>query len=104
MSIWPVWSPVSYTHLDVYKRQDYVRQSVRRVVVKPYLNASSDLSAWFLDQQVERFVESGIEHGESNSSLALSPNALRDLLDRFNRAVGPLESPTVVITLSLIHI
>ena len=35
---------------------DYVRQSVRRVVVKPYLNASSDLSAWFLDQQVERFV------------------------------------------------
>ena len=79
---------------------DYVRQSVRRVVVKPYLNASSDLSAWFLDQQVERFVESGIEHGESNSSLALSPNALRDLLDRFNRAVGPLESPTVVITSS----
>jgi len=79
---------------------DYVRQSVRRVVVKPYLNASSDLSAWFLDQQVERFVENGIEHGESNSSLALSPNALRDLLDRFNRAVGPLESPTVVITSS----
>jgi flagellar biosynthesis protein FlhA len=77
---------------------DYVRQSIRRVVVKPYLNASSDLSAWFLDQQIERFVESGVEHGESNSSLALAPNALRDLLDRFNRAVGPLESPTVVIT------
>jgi flagellar biosynthesis protein FlhA len=79
---------------------DYVRQSIRRVVVKPYLNANSDLSAWFLDQQVERFVESGVEHGESNSSLALSPNALRDLLDRFNRAVGPLESPAVAITSS----
>jgi len=79
---------------------DYVRQSIRRVVVKPYLNANSDLSAWFLDQQVERFVESGVEHGESNSSLALSPNALRDLLDRFNRAMGPLESPTVAITSS----
>ena len=79
---------------------DYVRQSIRRVVVKPYLNANSDLSAWFLDQQIERFVESGVEHGESNSSLALSPNALRDLLDRFNRAMGPLESPTVAITSS----
>ena len=79
---------------------DYVRQSIRRVVVKPYLSPNKDLSAWFLDPQVERFVESGVEHGESNSSLALSPNALRDLLERFNRAVGPLESPNVVITSS----
>jgi flagellar biosynthesis protein FlhA len=79
---------------------DYVRQSIRRSVVKPYLSGSSDLSAWFLDQQIERFVESGIEHGESNSSLALAPQALRDLLDRFTRGMGPLESPAVVITSS----
>jgi len=79
---------------------DYVRQSIRRSVVKPYLSGSNDLSAWFLDQQIERFVESGIEHGESNSSLALAPQALRDLLDRFARAVGPIESPAVVITSS----
>ena len=68
---------------------DYVRQSIRRVVVKPYLNANGDLPAWFLDPQLERFVEDGVEHGESNSSLALAPNALRDLLDRLNRGVGP---------------
>jgi flagellar biosynthesis protein FlhA len=79
---------------------DYVRQSIRRTVVKPYLIGANDLSSWFLDQQIERFVESGIEHGESNSSLALAPQALRDLIDRFTRAVGPLESPTVVITSS----
>jgi len=79
---------------------DYVRQSIRRVVVKPYLNANGDLPAWFLDQPIERVVESGIEQGESNSSLALAPNVLRDLLDRMQRAVGPLESPTVVITAS----
>ena len=52
---------------------DYVRQAIRRVVVKPYLNANGDLPAWFLEPQVERFVESGVEHGESNSSLALAP-------------------------------
>src|SRR5580698_4430351 len=50
---------------------DYVRQSIRRVVVKPYLNASGDLPAYFLEQQLERFVEGGVEHGESNSSLGL---------------------------------
>jgi flagellar biosynthesis protein FlhA len=79
---------------------DYVRQSIRRTVVRPYLGGSNDLSAWFPDQQIERFVEGGVEHGESNSSLALPPQALRDLLDRFTRAVGPLESPSVVITSS----
>jgi flagellar biosynthesis protein FlhA len=79
---------------------DYVRQAIRRVVVKPYLNANGDLPAWFLEPEVERFVESGVEHGESNSSLALAPNALRDLLERLNRAVGPLESPVVAIVSS----
>jgi flagellar biosynthesis protein FlhA len=79
---------------------DYVRQSIRRVVVKPYLNANGDLPAYFLDQPLERFAEGGVEHGESNSSLALAPNALRDLLDRLSRGVGPLESATIAITSS----
>jgi len=79
---------------------DYVRQSIRRVVVRPYLNQSGDLPAWFLDQPIERIVEAGVEHGESNSSLALAPGALRDLLERLQRAVGTPESPVVVITAS----
>ncbi len=40
---------------------DYVRQSIRRVVVKPYLNANGDLPAYFLDPQLERFAEGGVE-------------------------------------------
>jgi flagellar biosynthesis protein FlhA len=79
---------------------DYVRQSIRRVVVKPYLNAAGELPAYFLETQLERFAEGGVEHGETNSSLALAPHALRDLLDRLSRGVGPLESPAVVITSS----
>jgi flagellar biosynthesis component FlhA len=79
---------------------DYVRQSIRRVVVKPYLNASGELAAWFVDQPLERLVEGGVEHGESNSSLALAPNVLRDLLERIQRAVGPADSPLVAITSS----
>ena len=79
---------------------EYVRQAIRRVVVKPYLNANGDLAAWFLDQPIERIVESGVEHGESNSSLALAPNVMKDLLERIQRAVGQLESPVVVIAAS----
>jgi len=77
---------------------DYVRQAIRRVVVRPYLSMNGELPAWFLDQPIERIVESGVEHGESNSSLALAPGALRDLLERLQRAVGTPESPVVVIT------
>ena len=77
---------------------DYVRQAIRRVVVRPYLSMNGELPAWFLDQPIERIVESGVEHGESNSSLALAPGALRDLLERLQRAVGTPESPGVVIT------
>ncbi len=79
---------------------DYVRQAIRRAVVKPYLNGNGDLPAWFIDNQIERFVESGVEHGESNSSLGLAPQALRDLLDRFSRGIGTMESVTAVITSS----
>jgi flagellar biosynthesis protein FlhA len=79
---------------------DYVRQSIRRVVVKPYLNAHGDLPAYFLDPQLERFAEAGVENGESNSSFALAPNALRDLLDRLSRGVGRLDSAVAVITSS----
>ena len=79
---------------------EFVRQAIRRVVVKPYLNAHGDVPAWFLDQPLERVVESGVEHGENNSTLGLSPAVLRDLIDRITRAVGPLESPVAVVTSS----
>ena len=76
---------------------DYVRQSIRRVVVRPYLNSNGDLPVWFLDQPLERIAEGGVEHGESNSSLVLAPGTLRDVMDRIARTVGPVESPTAVV-------
>jgi flagellar biosynthesis protein FlhA len=79
---------------------DFVRQSIRRVVVKSYLNANGDLPAWFLDTSVERVVESGVDHGENNSTLGLSPAVLSDLIGRITRAIGPLESPVAIVTSS----
>jgi len=79
---------------------EYTRQMIRRLVVKPYLNASGDLAAWFLDPAIERTVEAAVEHGEQASHLALAPQAIRDILDRLARKVGPPEGPLVVVTSS----
>jgi flagellar biosynthesis protein FlhA len=79
---------------------DYVRQSIRRVIAQPFLNGRGEMPAWFLDPQLEHLVESGVEQGENASSLALPPAALRDLIDRFHRAIGLIESPVAVIVSS----
>ena len=52
---------------------EYVRQAIRRTVVKPYLNRSGELPAYFLDPAIEQAVESAVEHGEQNSHLNLAP-------------------------------
>jgi flagellar biosynthesis protein FlhA len=79
---------------------EYVRQAVRRMVVQPYLNPGGDLPAHFLDPNLERSVENAVEHGEFASHLNLSPQAIRDLLDRLQRAVGTPESPVVAVVSS----
>ncbi len=79
---------------------EYVRQAVRRMVIKPYLNASGDLPAYFLDPGLERTVEAAVEHGEFGSHLNLSPQAIRDALDRLQRVVGTPESPVVAVVSS----
>ena len=67
---------------------EYVRQALRRTVVKPYLNAAGDLPAYLLDPQLEQSVESTVQHGEQNSHVTLAPNAIRDLLQRITAKVG----------------
>ena len=79
---------------------EYVRQAIRRAVVKPYLNRAGDLPAWFLDPAIEQAVESAVEHGEQNSHLTLAPQAIRDILNRIATRVASPETPVVAITSS----
>jgi flagellar biosynthesis protein FlhA len=76
---------------------EYVRQAMRRLVVKPYLNASGELPAYVLDASTEQAVESAIEHGEQNSHLNLSPAAIRDVVRRIGLKTGNPETPVAVI-------
>jgi len=77
---------------------EYVRQTIRRTVVKPYLTRSGELPVWFLDPVIEQTIEAAVEHGEQNSHVNLPPQALRDILNRIaSRVVSP-EAPVAAIT------
>jgi flagellar biosynthesis protein FlhA len=54
---------------------EYVRQALRRSVVKPYVNRMGELPAWFVDPSIEQAVEAAVEHGEQNSHIAIAPQA-----------------------------
>ena len=77
---------------------EYVRQAIRRTVVRPYLNSSGDLPAYFVDAAIEQSVESGVQHGEQNSHLNLAPQTIRDILSRIEQKVGSPETAVVAVT------
>jgi len=79
---------------------EYVRQSIRRAVVKPYLNRTGELPAWFLDPAIEQAVESATEHGEQNSHLALAPQTIREILNRISARVNQPEAAMAAVTSS----
>jgi flagellar biosynthesis protein FlhA len=79
---------------------EYVRQSIRRTLVKPYLNAAGDLPAFLLDPALEQIVEAAVEHGEQNSHLTLSPPAIRDVLHRIGLKVGTPDAPVAILASS----
>ncbi|HEX3877950.1 MAG TPA: flagellar biosynthesis protein FlhA [Bryobacteraceae bacterium] len=79
---------------------EYVRQTLRRGIVKPYLGRTGELPAWFVDPAIEHAIESSVEHGEQNSHLTLAPQAIRDVLNRISARIAVAESPIAVITSS----
>jgi flagellar biosynthesis protein FlhA len=82
---------------------EYVRQSIRRTVVKPYLNRQGDLPAYFIDAGIERAIESKIDHGDQNSLLTASPEMIRDVVTRFERTIPKPEGPVVILVSSVVR-
>jgi flagellar biosynthesis protein FlhA len=79
---------------------EYVRQAIRRTVIKPYLNVRGDLPAYFLAPAIEHAVEAAIEHGELTSHLNLAPQNIRDVVDRIEKVTGRPESAVVALVSS----
>ncbi len=79
---------------------EYSRQAIRRMLVKPFLNPSGDLPAFFVDSQVEQTIEKAIEYNEQSSHINLAPQKIREILDKVTRAAGAGDSPMAVVTSS----
>jgi len=79
---------------------EYARQAIRRLLVKPYLNASGELPAFFVDSQIEQSIEVAIQYNENSSHLNLPPQRLREILDRVASSVGVTDSPVAAVTSS----
>jgi flagellar biosynthesis protein FlhA len=79
---------------------EYARQAVRRLLVKPYLNAAGELPAFFVDSQIEQSIESAIQYNENSSHLNLAPQRLREIVDCVMRSAGGADSPMAAVTSS----
>ena len=79
---------------------EFVRQALRRIVVKPYLDAQGNLPGYLIDPSLEQIVESSVQHGEQNSHATLAPPSIRDLLQKVNQKVGAPETPVLAIVSS----
>ena len=77
---------------------EYVRQNIRRTLVKPYLSPTGELRVYFTDLGVEQMVEGTVEHGEQNSVAALAPQMMRDIVGKLQQKIDRPETPFVVVT------
>jgi flagellar biosynthesis protein FlhA len=79
---------------------EFVRQAIRRSVVRPHLNTGGQLAAYLLDPALEQALESALEHGENGSQINLAPSRIRELVDRIGRVIGAADSGAVLLTSS----
>ena len=77
---------------------EYVRQSIRRMVVRPYLNSANELHACLIDPAIEAVIESAIEHTETNSAMNLAPKRIHEIVDRIRTVIGSAEGPVITLT------
>jgi flagellar biosynthesis protein FlhA len=79
---------------------EFVRQSMRRSIVRPFVSANGDLTAYFVDGEVEKKLEGATEHGELNSHLNLAPQEIRALIDKFQRTFPVAQANSTILTSS----
>jgi flagellar biosynthesis protein FlhA len=100
VSILEALSEAAGTTKNAVLLTEYTRQSIRRTVVKPYLNQKGELPAFLLEASTEQSIESAVQHSEQNSILVLAPASIRELAERMERKLERREVPTVVLVSS----
>ena len=65
---------------------EYVRQAMRRSLVRPLLDRSGQLAVYLLDAALERAAEEAVQHGEHTSHVNLHPQKVSELLAAASQA------------------
>ena len=76
---------------------EFVRQALRRGIVKPYLDAAGHLPALLLAPALEEELEKSAEHGELSSQFHVAPHTLRALIEKVSIAAGDGRAPIVLL-------
>jgi flagellar biosynthesis protein FlhA len=79
---------------------EYVRQSIRRSLLKGHVTAKGQLQAYLLDPTLEQAMEGAIEHGEQTSSIGMNPEMIRDLIERIRAMFPAPQAGAVIVTSS----
>ena len=82
---------------------EFVRQAITRTLVKPYLNDTGELPAFFMDPAIEQTIQAGVEHTEIMTRLMLAPKTIGEILQKVKQTVGQLQGPTILICSSTIR-
>lgn len=77
---------------------EYVRQAMRRSIVKPLLNNDGSLLAFLSDPALDAMVERSVSHSESNSVLGLAPRQAQEVIERVQTAVVTKDASGVLLT------
>jgi len=76
---------------------EYVRQAIRRQIVKWHLTPQGEIPAYMVEPAAEQAVESAIEHTEHNSVLGLAPQAAREFVARLTKRLERPDTSAVVL-------
>jgi flagellar biosynthesis protein FlhA len=77
---------------------EYVRQALRRSVVKPFVSSDGNLPALIVEGSLERTIEQAVEHQEATSHCNLPPHQVRTLIEAAKAAVARHGSSFALLT------
>lgn len=79
---------------------EYIRQALRRSVVKPFVSSDGNLPALIVDGSMERAIEQAVEHQDAISHCNLAPHQVRALIEAAKSAVARQGSSFALLTSS----
>ena len=77
---------------------EYVRQAIRRSLVKSFVSPKHELHAYFIDPAMEQQIEGALEHAETNTILTLHPAVLQDMVARVAKKIEKPATSVIAIT------